>query len=116
MISISLAFSKIVDEEPVDFLIQLQDTKSTLVGTLKVASGEWQKYELHYPEVSCDSAALLVLAQSKGKVALDMVSLFPEKTFYGEAKWYESRSGTGACRVTARFMRFPVVVLFTVTE
>lgn len=103
-------FARLLSEEPVDFLIQLQDTKGKALtgGTLKVASGEWQKYELTLtPEVSCDSAALLVLAQSKGKVALDMVSLFPEKTFMGRRNGMRADLAQVLAELQPRFMRFP---------
>lgn len=103
-------FARLLSEDPVDFLIQLQSTKgqSLAGGTLQVASQEWQKYEITLTsEISCDSAALLVLVQSKGKVALDMISLFPEKTFMGRKNGIRADLARVLADLEPRFMRFP---------
>ena len=73
-----------LSKEPILFSISLQNPKGEVLAECKIntSSNDWTKYTASLiPTRSCDTASLVILATTEGKFAIDVVSLFPEKTF-----------------------------------
>ena len=96
--------------EPVAVLLQLQDPKGAVLAETKltVASKNWLKYSaVLTAKASSDKASLLVLVSSVGKISLDMVSLFPEKTFKNRVNGLRADLAQTLADMKPRFIRFP---------
>lgn len=63
-----------------------------------------------------DSALLAISPQVEGEYALDMISLFPQKTFKGHKNGLRADLAQAIADIHPRFVRFPVVVWHMVTE
>src|SRR5574344_2243458 len=77
-------FTRQITDASMDFLISLQTPKGEILAQTKLKTTDkiWTKYTATLTATaSNDSASLVVLAKTNGKFAIDMVSLFPEKTF-----------------------------------
>lgn len=77
-------------------------------GVIESVSSEWQKYSLTFTctETAHENVTLQVLAE-KGKVALDMISLFPEDTFKGRKNGMRKDLGEMLEALEPKFLRFP---------
>jgi alpha-L-arabinofuranosidase len=103
-------FARQLSKEPVSFTICLQTLKGKILAetTLSVASSDWKRYTATLtPSVNCDTANLVVLVTSEGKVALDVVSLFPEKTFKNRPNGLRADLAQLLADIKPRFIRFP---------
>ncbi len=103
-------FAKMLSPTPIDFLLVLENPKGEVLAKtrLQTESDEWEKYSASLTATAnCDSASLLVLAQTEGKVAIDMVSLFPEKTFKNRPNGLRADLAQVLADMQPRFMRFP---------
>ncbi len=86
----------------------MDGNKSVANGVINAVTGEWQKYGLvlkssvtKYTDIS------LQLTIPKGKVALDMVSLFPEDTFKGRENGLRKDLAEKLEALKPSFLRFP---------
>lgn len=71
-------------------------------------SRKWKKYALELvPGADDNSARLEILLENKGKVALDMVSLFPENTFKSRPFGLRADLAQTIADLRPRFVRFP---------
>ncbi len=103
-------FAKNDAATPVDILLQLQDPKGAVLAekALTLSDKNWKQYTATLvPSASADKASLLVLVTSVGKVSLDMVSLFPEKTFKNRTNGLRSDLAQALADMKPRFIRFP---------
>lgn len=103
-------FARQLSKNPVRFIVQLRSGSDEVlaVDSFKVSADRWQKYEGHMSVVAdCDSASLVVLAQDNGRVALDMISLFPEETFMGRPNGLRADLARSIAALQPRFLRFP---------
>ena len=77
-------------------------------GEIPAVANEWTKYEL---ELTCSQTAAsgvtLQVTMDKGKVALDMVSLFPQDTYKGRENGLRKDLAEKLEALTPRFLRFP---------
>lgn len=77
-------------------------------GKLKMKGKGWQKYELTLTAVSTDPSAHLELSVENGnRLALDMVSLFPQDTFRGRKNGLRRDLAEAIADLNPRFVRFP---------
>lgn len=75
--------------------------------TVKVKSDKWRFYSVDLkPSVSCNSAVLRI-TPGKGSVDLDMVSLFPAKTFKNRRNGLRKDLAETIQALNPRFVRFP---------
>jgi alpha-L-arabinofuranosidase len=75
---------------------------------LPAPSADWKKTSAVLAPSTTDAAArLVVLATGAGKVALDMVSLFPEKTFHNRPNGLRTDLAQAIADLKPKFMRFP---------
>lgn len=86
----------------------MDGNKSVANGVINAVTGEWQKYGLvlkssvtKYTDIS------LQLTIPKGKIALDMVSLFPEDTFKGRENGLRKDLAEKLEALKPSFLRFP---------
>lgn len=71
-------------------------------------SGHWTKHKVVLvPGKECLQARAEVLVSRKGEVALDMVSLFPEKTFKARTNGLRADLAQAVADLKPRFVRFP---------
>jgi len=103
-------FARLLSKTPVSFTIGLQTTKGKLLAETKltVTAGDWTKYQASLISVeSNDTANLVILATTEGKISLDMISLFPEKTFKNRPNGLRADMAQVLADMKPRFIRFP---------
>ena len=103
-------FAKQLSDSPIELSISLQNRKGTVLaaGTVSTASKNWQKYTATLTATaSNDTASLVILAKTNGKLAMDMISLFPEKTFKNRTNGLRADLAQMLADVKPGFIRFP---------
>jgi len=103
-------FVRQLGKEAISFHISLQNSKGKILAESKMSSSSanWTKYTTSLiPTQSCDTASLVVLATSEGKFALDMISLFPEKTFKNRPNGLRADLAQLLADMKPGFVRFP---------
>lgn len=71
-------------------------------------SKEWKKYEVSLTSNGdCDGAVLDIRFMQKGSISMDMVSLFPEKTFKGRKNGLRPDLAQTLADLHPAFVRFP---------
>lgn len=101
---------KQLSNKPIDFQLSLQTPKGKVIGEGKFSSSsnEWQKYTASLVATeSCDTTSLVILATTEGKFAVDVVSLFPEKTFKNRPNGLRPDLAQMLADMHPRFVRFP---------
>lgn len=74
----------------------------------KIIANEWKKYELVMTsKQTIDDARLIILPQLTGQVDLDMISLFPQRTFKGRKNGLREDLAQTLADMKPRFVRFP---------
>ena len=77
-------YAKSSDIKTFTVAIESIDGKVYDCKTIDICGDEWQKYEAQLTAPDTDFASrLVIIANEKGTLCIDMVSLFPEKTFKG---------------------------------
>ncbi len=103
-------FSKLLSNKPVDMYISLQDAKGNTIAENKfiVDKKEWSQYTATLTATeNSDSSLIVITGVSIGKVALDMVSLFPSKTFKNRRNGLRPGLAALLADMKPSFMRFP---------
>ncbi len=103
-------FARRLGQEQLSLTVSLQNKKGETLDSalLTIASGDWKKYSGRLkPRAGTDNAYLAVLVTSKGKLALDMVSLFPVKTFKNRPNGLRPDLAQLLADMHPRFIRFP---------
>lgn len=103
-------FAQQITDTPMDFLISLQTPKGEILAQTKLKTSDkmWKKYTATLTATaSSDSASLVVLSKTSGQFAIDMVSLFPEKTFKNRPNGLRADLAQTLADMQPRFMRFP---------
>lgn len=103
-------FVQQLSENPMELLVSLEDAKGEVLASknIQTDSGDWKKYTATLnAEASCDSAFLVVLARSNGALSMDMISLFPNKTFKNRANGMRADLAQVLADMQPKFVRFP---------
>ena len=103
-------FASLLGNTPVQLKINLQNKNGDTVAAVavEVNSPGWKKYEaVLQASADVDSAVLSVMAVSKGKLAIDMVSLFPQKTFKNRKNGLRPDLAQLLADMHPGFIRFP---------
>lgn len=75
---------------------------------LTLQSNNWEKYTTQLiPTADADTTSLVVLFQDKGKIAIDMVSLFPQNTFKNRPNGLRKNIAEAIAELKPSFVRFP---------
>lgn len=104
-------FARQISEEPINFNLSLQSTSGSVKyaeSEITVSSKEWKKYSTTFiASENSDSAVLVILATSKCKFAIDVISLFPEKTFHNRENGLRNDLAQVLADMKPKFIRFP---------
>lgn len=103
-------FARQLSNKPVKLWISLQNKEGEIlaVDSMQTASDSWEKYSKSMvATASCDSAILVLLAMNKGKLSIDMVSLFPENTFSKRKNGLRADLAQVLADLKPKFIRFP---------
>lgn len=90
--------------------VRLTGTNGEVLGeaTTRRMSGEWRKLEAVITATgTAANARLEVVPQQTGRVELDMISLFPQKTFKGRKNGLRADLAQALADMKPRFVRFP---------
>ncbi|MGK9124477.1 alpha-L-arabinofuranosidase [Olivibacter sp. SA151] len=103
-------FARNPQEKARALLIRLADEHGKLLGEARIRAikGNWRKYKATI-SVKADAAkaSLEIIPQEAGEIALDMISLFPEKTFKGRKNGLRADLAQTIADLHPRFVRFP---------
>lgn len=103
-------FAQQLSEEPIELLISLQNPKGEILAQNKVVTTikTWKKYTTTLIALaSSDTASLVILAKNTGKLAIDMISLFPENTFKKRPNGLRADLTQMLADMQPKFIRFP---------
>ena len=103
-------FSKMLEGKGGKMFVNLIDGDGTIIAqtAVNVTSKVWKQQKTVLTATSDAAAASLSLVpQAVGKYALDMVSLFPQKTFKGRKNGLRADLAQTLADLHPRFMRFP---------
>jgi alpha-N-arabinofuranosidase len=103
-------FVRQLSKNPVSVKACLQSPQGKILAEsiFSTSSGDWKKYVTSLiPAESNDSATLTLLAITEGKIALDVVSLFPEKTFKNRPNGMRADLAQVLADMKPGFIRFP---------
>lgn len=103
-------WARVKSAAAVPLLVQLRDPKGTVLAetTLSAPVGEWQQMRATLtPRTTEAAASLVVLATGKGVVDLDMLSLFPQKTFRNRPNGLRADLAQAIADLHPKFVRFP---------
>jgi alpha-L-arabinofuranosidase len=103
-------FARQLSSNTVTFSVSLQTQEGKIIAesSITTATNDWKKYETSLvARESCNNACLVVLAVSEGKTALDMVSLFPAKTFRNHPNGLRTDLAQMLADMKPGFIRFP---------
>lgn len=103
-------FVKNLSDSAIPLHISLQSMKGEVYGEagFSTYSKAWKKYTVVINvSKSDDSAKIVILATAKGRLALDMVSLFPEHTYKNRTNGMRADLAQAIADLHPKFMRFP---------
>ena len=102
-------YARNVDCKKKDFTVQL--TAAGVVAAsakIRVQGNEWKRYTVMLKSSLSQADCRLVLTpMKKGSTAVDMISLFPEKTFCGRKNGLRADLAQAIADLHPRFVRFP---------
>ena len=99
-----------LSDAPISLSISLQNNQGLVLAenAITVSSKNWQRYSaVLTATASNDTASLVILAKTKGRLALDVISLFPEKTFKNRPNGLRADLAQVLADIKPRFIRFP---------
>ncbi|WP_111308213.1 alpha-L-arabinofuranosidase C-terminal domain-containing protein [Confluentibacter sediminis] len=103
-------FGRQISDHPIPITIILQGTDGKILAkeNISVDSKDWKKYNVTLTvSENSDAASLLVIGTSEGKLAIDVVSLFPQKTFKNRKNGLRPDLAKLLADMTPAFVRFP---------
>lgn len=103
-------FTRTISGKPGNITIRLIGKTGEVYGEAKTTAitKEWQKLSgVITSNATVDDARLAVYIHKKGTVALDMISLFPQKTFKNRKNGLRADLAQAIADLNPRFVRFP---------
>ncbi len=103
-------FIRQLSGDAVTIKASIQDPRGKLLAeaTFPTTSGDWKKYNASLvPVENNDSATLTILAITNGKIAVDVISLFPENTFMNRPNGLRADLAQMLADMKPAFIRFP---------
>ncbi len=104
------SFMRLISDKPLSFEIKLQNSKGEISGKTEftIDSKGWKKYSASLTGTqNSDSCHFVIVAKTKGKFAIDEVSLFPQKTFKNRVNGLRADLAQTIADLKPKFMRFP---------
>ncbi|OQP54525.1 alpha-N-arabinofuranosidase [Niastella yeongjuensis] len=103
-------FAKQLTANAIPVSVQLKGRQGNLSNevTINSDSKDWKKYSATLTATQTDDSAMLVIvAKGTGKIALDMISLFPQRTFKNRPNGLRADLAQTIADLQPKFMRFP---------
>lgn len=103
-------FAQQLSNTSIELEVSLQNPKGEILAqsSVSTSSKDWKKYTTALTATaSNDSVSLVILAKSIGKLALDVISLFPEKTFKNRPNGLRVDIAEMLAEMQPKFIRFP---------
>lgn len=103
-------FLKQFSETSIPVQVRLQSKAGVVYSQaiLHTDSKDWKQYSVPFTATKTDpNAVLVIVGQAKGKFGIDMVSLFPQKTFKNRTNGLRQDLGQLIADLKPKFMRFP---------
>lgn len=103
-------FARQLSQTPASIIVTLQTSKGKVIaeGRLSTSDSNWKKYTTALvPTENCDSANLVFSIVSESKIALDVVSLFPQKIFKNRPNGLRADLAQVLADMKPKFIRFP---------
>jgi alpha-N-arabinofuranosidase len=103
-------FARQLSGAPISLKVSLQSRKGRILAEQKLStsSDDWKKYTgVLTATESLDTANLVILCTTEGKLAVDVVSLFPEKTFKNRPNGLRADLAQVLADIKPQFIRFP---------
>ena len=102
-------FARCIDNSSMDFRVSLIDgSKMIATTTVKVKGRNWNRISTTLTaQDDAQNAVLKVEPLQKGRVAVDMISLFPQATFKGHSNGLRNDLAQTIAELHPKFMRFP---------
>lgn len=103
-------FAKVLNGKGGKLSIRLKDKngKTVAESQIKTGSTDWKKQEIILSAKETSAETILeITPEFTGKVALDMVSLFPQNTFKGHRNGLRADLAQTIADIHPRFVRFP---------
>jgi len=103
-------FARSTESKKVKLTVRLVGEKGVVYGetSTKPISDKWKKYEVVLiANQTVNNAQLEIIPDMTGRVHLDMVSLFPQKTFKGHKNGLREDLAQVIAEMKPRFVRFP---------
>lgn len=101
--------SKVLKGKGGRLLIRLKDNSGKTISEsqVRVNSSDWKKHEITLTAKATSDTYLEITPDFSGKIALDMISLFPEKTFKRHRNGLRADLAQVIADIQPRFVRFP---------
>ena len=103
-------FARKFSSEPISLLVSLQNPQGKILAEdkLSISSNDWTKYTTTFTaSAGNDSSSLVIIGTTKGKLALDVISLFPKKTFMNRPNGLRADLAQMIADIKPSFIRFP---------
>lgn len=103
-------FAKNIDPGSKKVTVRLIDNNGNTIGetNINVNSKKWRKYiSVIVSKETVNDAILEIIPQKTGKITLDMISLFPQKTFKNRKNGLRNDLAQTLADMKPRFVRFP---------
>lgn len=93
---------------PVTLRLETKDGEVLAEAKLEIKGREWRRVAVKFkPSRTVNGARLVLLAHEQGALCLDMISLFPEKTFRNRPNGLRADLAQTIADLKPKFMRFP---------
>ncbi|OHB66572.1 MAG: alpha-N-arabinofuranosidase, partial [Planctomycetes bacterium RBG_13_60_9] len=93
---------------PVTFRLETKDGEVLAEAKMEIKGREWTRFSTKFtPTRTVNDARLVLLAHEQGGICLDMISLFPEKTFRNRKNGLRADLAQAIADIKPKFVRFP---------
>ena len=103
-------FVRNITSDKKQFIVQLIDEDNRVIAKtdLKTQNKDWQQYSaVLTPRETCPRARLVIIGLKDAKAGIDMVSLFPQKTFMNRKNGLRKDLAETIAALHPKFIRFP---------
>jgi alpha-L-arabinofuranosidase len=93
---------------PVTIRLETRDGEVLAEAKMQILGREWRKVSVMLqPTRTVNDARLVLLAHEQGAICLDLISLFPDKTFHNRPNGLRADLAQGIADLKPKFVRFP---------
>jgi alpha-N-arabinofuranosidase len=99
-----------IDGKPMPMVVRLENKAGDVLGevSLEIAGQQWKQYKNTITAAKTENEArLIILAKARGGIAIDEISLFPQKTFRNRPNGLRADLAQVIADLKPKFIRFP---------